>query len=583
MLVPVLRLLSALSLSSALVAAQWSSDAAVNLPLGEGAGSQVQPKVVSDGNGGTWVSWFGGSGFDVFVQHLDADGVEQFAHNGLLVADRGFSSTQDYGLAVSTSGDALLAFRDDAPGGTQVSAALVTAAGTLPWGASHVQLTNTTAFVAAPVIAAGPDGGAYVGWTEDTDTRVARLDAAGAQVWAGDTVIAPPTGGLSINDAHASGDGVIYSMARESGGFGSPRHLWVQRLDSSGAPQFGAGGLPIFDGGSLQFGNFPDFEPDDAGGGAFSWYDTAGAGLQCYVQRVSMAGIELYAHNGVAVSTDATQQRVSPDLAFDAAAGEITVAWTELDSIQSQRGVSAQRFDSAGTRLWGSSGKVLVPLGNDDMTHVRAAAVGSASLVAWSRVPGFGNGVLEASWLDAAGAVTAGAFDVASTPSGKSRLDEAATTGGDVVLVWSDDRAGTDDILGQNVQTDGTLGSGPQTWTDLRNGLAGTAGTPELTGTGTLVGGDPLAFTLTGGLPGAASFFVFGLSALNAPFKSGVLVPDPSLVVGLVLDGGGGLLLPAVWPLGVPGGIETFYQCWIVDAVGPSGFAASNGLKGTTP
>jgi hypothetical protein len=90
--IPQLLALPLLSLSAA---AQWSSDATANLSLGDGPGSQVQPKVVASAGQGNWVSWFGGTGFDVRVQRQDGAGVEQFAHNGVLVSDRGFSSTQD--------------------------------------------------------------------------------------------------------------------------------------------------------------------------------------------------------------------------------------------------------------------------------------------------------------------------------------------------------------------------------------------------------------------------------------------------------------------------------------------------------
>ena len=91
------------------------------------SGEQVQTKIVPTADGGCYVSWFDNStgGYDVYLQRLDAAGVEQWAHNGVLVADRGFSSTQDYGLAVDTAGNALLAFRDDSGANVQIAAAKV--------------------------------------------------------------------------------------------------------------------------------------------------------------------------------------------------------------------------------------------------------------------------------------------------------------------------------------------------------------------------------------------------------------------------------------------------------------------------
>ena len=39
----------------------------------------------------------------------------------------------------------------------------------------------------------------------------------------------------------------------------------------------------------------------------------------------------------------------------------------------------------------------------------------------------------------------------------------------------------------------------------------------------------------------------------------------------------------ATWPPGVPAGFSIYTQWWIEDPTGPVGFAASNGLQGTTP
>jgi hypothetical protein len=456
----------------------------------------------------------------------------------------------------------------------------VTAAGELPWGPSNVQLTNTTAFVAAPVIAAAPGGGAYVAWTQDNTVRVQRLDGNGTPAWVSDTVLTPASGNFSVCDAHASGNGVILSFIKDNG-FGSPRHLYAQRVDSSGGLTWAASHVKVFDGGSLQFGNFPDFEPDGSGGGLFSWYDTAGS-LQCSVQHVLANGAEAFAHNGVPVSTDASQVRVSPDLSYDASSAEITVAWTELNATQSLRGVSAQRIDAGGTRLWGGSGTVLVPLGADDIGNVRTQVSGTDSFVAWTRAPSFGNDVLEGARLDQAGTIDVAPFSIASTPSGKGRVRETLTGAGDVVLVWNDDRSGTDDVIGQNVQADGSLGA--QTWIDAGFALGGTSGEPSLVGSGSLAGGTPVGLDLGDALPGASATLVVGFDRIDAAFKGGTMVPQLDLVLyGFVVGGTGTLSLAATWPPGLPSGFTTYHQFWIADALGPAGFAASNALSATTP
>jgi len=123
------------------------------------------------------------------------------------------------------------------------------------------------------------------------------------------------------------------------------------------------------------------------------------------------------------------------------------------------------------------------------------------------------------------------------------------------------------------------------TWVDVGFALAGTAGIePTLAGTGTLVAGTPITLTLANALAGSTASLFIGVRAIDAPFKGGVLVPAPTLLVpGLPVDGGGGLVLPATWPAGVPGGVTLYYQFWISDPGGPKGLSASNGLAGTTP
>jgi hypothetical protein len=115
-------------------------------------------------------------------------------------------------------------------------------------------------------------------------------------------------------------------------------------------------------------------------------------------------------------------------------------------------------------------------------------------------------------------------------------------------------------------------------WALLGNALAGSAGTPSLRGLGVLQPGEPMSVALSMAKPGAAAALVIGFGAGNIPFKGGVLVPTPDLVLaGLPVSGAGTLSLAGTWPAGVT--VPVFMQAWIADSAGPQGFAASNGLK----
>lgn len=120
-------------------------------------------------------------------------------------------------------------------------------------------------------------------------------------------------------------------------------------------------------------------------------------------------------------------------------------------------------------------------------------------------------------------------------------------------------------------------------WINLGSGLAGTSGVPALTGSGELIAGNPVTIDLTQAIPRSPAFFVVGGSALNAPLWGGTLVPQPSALVPLSTDPAGSIHLLVLWPSGIPSGAAVLLQVWLLDPVGPVGFAASNAITATVP
>ncbi|MCK4340901.1 MAG: hypothetical protein KAY37_04170 [Phycisphaerae bacterium] len=446
--------------------AQWSSDPLVNLPVADRTGEQAQPKIASTSDGGCYLSWFDNSagGYDVYLQRLDALGYEQWPHNGVLLADRSFSSTEDYGLDVDTAGNAVLAFRDDRSGSTLITAVMVAPDGTLLWGANGVQLSSGEE-VYSPRIAGTSDGNVVVGWTQEHSVKLQKLDTLGMPLW-GAGVVFTDTGGayFSLSDLHGSdAGGVIASWVRWGPNFCDPKHVWAQKLSSTGHALWNSPGshVIVFDGGSLQFGNYPPFITDGSGGAVFAWYGVSP--LQCYAQRVLADGSEAFAHNGVPVSTDATRVRVSPSVSFNPATEETFLFWVEENAAQSQDGVYGQKLAIDGTRQWTDMGKVLVPVGLDQRYFVRNLQYGDGALVFFLESPSFGNDVVYGTRVDGNGDFPwPGDLILAcSLPSEKGRLDAALSTAGYAILAWHDGRSDDGDVYAQNVNPDGTLGLPP--------------------------------------------------------------------------------------------------------------------------
>ena len=128
------------------------------------------------------------------------------------------------------------------------------------------------------------------------------------------------------------------------------------------------------------------------------------------------------------------------------------------------------------------------------------------------------------------------------------------------------------------------LGSSESGWCGLGGGLAGAHGIPQLQGTGTLAGGTSVGLSLTSALENTAAVLVLGFSELDAPFKGGVLVPQPQvLIAGLPTGPLGALALSATMPPGLPSHLHLYVQDLVLDPAAPAGFAISTAVLGTTP
>ena len=124
-------------------------------------------------------------------------------------------------------------------------------------------------------------------------------------------------------------------------------------------------------------------------------------------------------------------------------------------------------------------------------------------------------------------------------------------------------------------------------WSNLGFALAGGSGPPQLAGQGALVPGAHVSLSLTHALPNAPLLLVAGLSAVQLPFKGGVMVPafqaPQGLIVPLATNGAGALTLAGTWSAAVPSGTTLYAQGWLPDAGAVAGFAASNAVSATAP
>ncbi len=164
--------------------------------------------------------------------------------------------------------------------------------------------------------------------------------------------------------------------------------ILANKIGAGGSLVWGAAHVTVFDGGSLQFGNFSPFVTDGVGGAVFGWYQTGP--LQSLAQHILADGTEAFPHNGVLGSTNTAHDQVNPSVSYDPATGSTYLFWDEiLEGPLTNEGISGQKFDSTGARQWGDSGLVVQPFTSSAVINVASVFTAAGPLVALSSEPTF--------------------------------------------------------------------------------------------------------------------------------------------------------------------------------------------------
>ncbi|MBC8310030.1 MAG: hypothetical protein ISR75_03490 [Phycisphaerales bacterium] len=447
-----MKYLAFLIVTTSTVFAQWSDTSDVDAPICIAGGDQAITKIVAEESGGCYVSWFDNrsGGYDVYMQRLDASGNALWQTDGILIADRNYSSTMDFDMDIDSAGNAVVVYRKNVLGGDGIVVTSVSPKGTIRW---NTTVQSSGSFVASPVITASNDD-VVVGWIKDNVSDFHRLNVAGELLWALPQSIDDPAGGtLFVADIQPSlNGGVIASFVQYTTYWGN-KQLKAVLLDVDGINVWDEMVSVMVDN-SLQYGAYPDFISDGEGGGFFTWYGVNP--LQCYANRVSANGTIWGAGQVQVASSLGATQRVDPIAVRDGS--EFVVFFRSQDNSQNDDGIGAQLFSGNGGLLWGNGGVTLKPTTSTPQYGSFAAAktdVGVALF--YDESASFGDDVVEGIGIDVSGLLQWEA-SVASTPSSKSRM-VASTTGDGILLAWQDDRSGSNDIFGKRVNSDGSLGN----------------------------------------------------------------------------------------------------------------------------
>lgn len=533
--------LAALTVAAS-VEAQWSTNPATNLAIADRPADQVLPKIASTTDGGSYIAWFdhASGNFDVYLQRLDAQGNELWPHNGILVSNNTQStSLVDWDIMADANDHAVVTFTDARAGSDlDVYAYRVSPTGAMVWGANGVTLSNNTDYEPDPRLAQTTDGSFVFVWARIPGSgtgsiRIQKLDAVGNPQYPADGL--PINGGTNERPAFCSvvaadNGSYIVSWIREFSISSPLRHLRAQKFDANGNPLWGPNPLVIYDTVSLPPAYKPILQRDGSGGALMCWHSATGVLFNSYVQHVSSAGLELFPHEGVPVSTEANRNKLDPSLAYIASTGELIVAFTKKDSNQVLSGTSAQKVSPAGLVQWGANGIDLLPLDNVTKFSTRSVPFSTGAMIFLFDAP---NPPSQLEQLVGMRIDNAGAFVwplstrvLSSTLANKDKLVATIDSTGVAKLAWHDDRVlgDPDNVYAQNINPDGTLG--------FQNNCATSSfcvAAPNSTGFGstissvgtTSVSANTFTLTASGSPPHVNGFFFYGSTATSIPLGDG--------------------------------------------------------------
>lgn len=336
-----------------------------------GAGSAVNPKIVTDNSGGAVIAWWdervnpGGAQFDVFAQRMDADGAKVWTTQGVTLCLQSDYSDNSVDMAIVTDAvnGAIVSWPDmrNVGGGYRIYAQRVVANGGATWTADGVAV-NTIAnndSNTRPRMVADGSGGCYIatanteGVGSTRDIRVHRLNSSGDVVagWTDGKEVGANTTQNQINPriAYDSINGQVVVVWEEVK-TDSRGDVWGQGLTSGGAYGWGTTtGLALITTTGAATQRYPAVASDGAGGAVTVWEDARSVDYYyIYSQRFNSSGSVLWAADGVRLDS-AAADALRPSICRTSD-GYYVVAWTNGTTIY------VQKLNSDGTAQWAAGG-----------------------------------------------------------------------------------------------------------------------------------------------------------------------------------------------------------------------------------
>ncbi len=342
------------------------------------------------------------------------------------------------------------------------------------WTADGVAVCTATNFQVSPQVIPDGSGGAIICWLDyrsgNSDIYVQRVDSSGASLWtAGGVAVCTAANSQTAPQLITDGSGgVIITWQDQRLGVND---IYARKVNSSGTPQWTADGVAVCSATNAQIS--PQITEDGSGGAIIAWQDERAGNYDIYARRINSSGTPQWTADGVAVCTASNSQNY-PQLIPDGTGGAI-VTWA--DQRAGNVDIYARRINSSGTPQWTADG-VAVCTAADFQQSPQITTDGSdGAIIAWGDRRSGSNDDVYAQRVNGSGTPLWTGDGVAVCTAANDQYDPQITVDGSggAVIVWEDARPATStDIYAQRVNSAGV----PQ-WTVNGEGVSTAANNQE--------------------------------------------------------------------------------------------------------
>jgi hypothetical protein len=448
---------------------QWSPNPALNLKVTNATNEEVIPKIAYCPNGDVWVSWFSmeNQNYNVRAQKFSFDGVAQFPLDGILVSNNTqMSWLTDWDMKVDSENNCILSFLDIRTGNQDIYVYKISPTGQMLWGNNGIAVSNDAVEDYTPVLAVTDQNNVIVAWMTDVDLKVQKINADGTLATAQPLIMHEENYRFTWPQIFPqTNDSFIMKYAKDSGPFYAVvRLVYAQKYDSSVNPVWTAPTVITDQGGISSWTQIFSSDTDADGGFSICWYEDRDFDQMrnVYVQHVNADGSIAFAPNGIQPTVSATTQHFYPVTAYDSVNNKTYVVWSETDGSQNLRGLRVQAIDQQGQKLFGDEGLNLIPLGGLSPMPIKADIV-NGDLIAFFSSSLNGSAVdseLRAVRINAAGDFVweSDFVSLKNIASASVHEEVADFQSNQALIIWEDDRSGTNNLYIQNINANGTLG-----------------------------------------------------------------------------------------------------------------------------